>query len=111
MNQRYGVSCGNTAPDHSPTLPPSASILWVAGWGSGQVPLQKIALSRFLEQTLSRCWNSTVRAPHLPRSEEGAKEGAKPGDRHDTTADRLYRFDTGERSRRASAVEGHALHG
>src|SRR3546814_12143782 len=65
----------------SSDLPPSASILWVAGWGSGQVPLQKIALSRFLEQTLSRCWNSTVRAPKLPRSEEGAKEGAKEGDR------------------------------
>src|SRR3546814_10823902 len=77
----------------SSDLPPSASILWVAGWGSGQVPLQKIALSRFLEQTLSRCWNSTVRAPKLPRSEEGAKEGAKEGDRHVQPADRLSRLD------------------
>src|SRR3546814_8559147 len=93
----------------SSDLPPSASILWVAGWGSGQVPLQKIALSRFLEQTLSRCWNSTVRAPKLPRSEEGAKEGAKEGDRHVQPADRLSRFDQGARSRRAIALGGHAL--
>src|SRR3546814_14484075 len=102
MKKRYGVGFGNTAPAHSPTRPPSASILWVAGWGSGQVPLQKIALSRFLEQTLSRCWNSTVRAPKLPRSEEGAKEGDTEGDRHVQPADRLADRTSGVKGKRGA---------
>src|SRR3546814_14238496 len=35
------------APAHSPTRPPNAIILWVAGWGSGPVPLRKSLLRDF----------------------------------------------------------------
>src|SRR3546814_17648289 len=76
-NRERAIS--EAVPAHSPTRPPNAIILWVAGWGSGPVP--PCAEGRISKRAPQRWHGSTKPCGVAVQSagRRGGKEWVSPG--------------------------------